>query len=231
VNKKMLQTQFSVRATDLAESFRSTVGRTTVGPYGYLPDMTSPEGPSTGGGVQAMQHLRLTPPAPNMPTLVVGHLNPRDGTAELRTLEHVDAICRERFRQGAPIDPTQYGHFLQSAQAFLGACGMRVSLAGPPPELLARLSQTVSTMTRPRSHAGLVLGILVAVVMAAALGAAVAASRSSRRALRGPSSCRDLSPRARRRSPRGSSRPFRCRARALRTTWPAARRRERAPGP
>ena len=29
----MLQTQFSVQATDLAESFRSTVGRLRVGPY------------------------------------------------------------------------------------------------------------------------------------------------------------------------------------------------------
>ena len=55
----MLQTQYSARATDLAESFRSTLGRMTVGPYGYRPDMTAPEGVSTGGGVQAMQHLRL----------------------------------------------------------------------------------------------------------------------------------------------------------------------------
>jgi hypothetical protein len=59
VDKKMLQTQYSARATDLAESFRSTLGRMTVGPYGYRPDMTAPEGVSTGGGVQAMQHLRL----------------------------------------------------------------------------------------------------------------------------------------------------------------------------
>jgi hypothetical protein len=67
----MLQTQFSVKATSLAESFRATVGRLRVGPYGFTPDMTAPEGPSTGGGVQSTQHLRLVPPQPNMPTLVV----------------------------------------------------------------------------------------------------------------------------------------------------------------
>ena len=138
--RKMLQTQFSVRATDLAESFRTTVGRYRVGPYGFAPDMTAPEGPSTGGGVQAMQHLKLMPPQPNLPTLVVGHLNQRDGTAELRTLEHVDAICRERFKQGAPLDPGQYAQFLQAAQAFLQACGLRVAFAGPPRELLAKLA-------------------------------------------------------------------------------------------
>ena len=63
----MLQTQYSVKATDLAETFRSTVGRLRVGPYAYAPDMTAPEGPSTGGGVQALQHLRLVPPRATCP--------------------------------------------------------------------------------------------------------------------------------------------------------------------
>src|SRR5580693_465741 len=118
----MLQTQFSVQANDLAESFRSTVGRLKVAPYGYAPDMTAPDGPSTGGGVQGLQHLRLVPPEPSLPTLVVGSVSMRDHGAELRTLEHLDAICRERFQQGAPLDPQHYMHFVQSAQSFLAAC-------------------------------------------------------------------------------------------------------------
>jgi hypothetical protein len=70
-----------------------------------------------------------------MPTLLVGHANRRDGVAQLRTWEHVDAICRERFNQGAPVDPAQYEQFLQSAQGFLAACGMRVSLEDRPRDL------------------------------------------------------------------------------------------------
>jgi hypothetical protein len=171
VNKKMLQTQYSARATDLAESFRSTLGRMTVGPYGYRPDMTAPEGVSTGGGVQAMQHLRLVPPQPNMPTLVVGHLVPRDGTAELRSLEHVDALCRERFKQGAPLDPTAYSHFLQQAQSFLGAYGMRATLAGPPADLMASLAGLTPSATAPRSRAGLVVSVIALVLLAGVLGA------------------------------------------------------------
>jgi hypothetical protein len=170
----MLQTQFSVQATDLAETFRTTVGRVKVGPHGFVPDMTAPDGPSTGGGVQAMQHLRLIPPQSNMPTLVVGHLNQRDGTAELRTLEYVDAISRERFKQGAPLDPGQYAHFLQSAQTFLGACGLQVTYAGPPADLVARQLAPTPSMLPPKGRGGMAVAILGAVflvgILAAALG-------------------------------------------------------------
>ncbi|HTQ42623.1 MAG TPA: hypothetical protein VMI75_07670 [Polyangiaceae bacterium] len=176
MDKKMLQTQFSVQATDLAESFRSTVGRLRVGPYAYAPDMTAPEGPSTGGGVQALQHLRLVPPQSNMPTLVVGHVNPRERTAQLRTLEHVDAICRERFKLGAPLDAAQYQTFLQSTQGFLAACGMRVTFETPPSELLAKAAGNADapSMAPPKSNSGLVVGVLGALLLLAILGGAIA---------------------------------------------------------
>jgi hypothetical protein len=169
----MLQTQFSVQATDLAETFRTTVGRVKVGPHGFAPDMTAPDGPSTGGGVQAMQHLRLLPPQANMPTLVVGHLNQRDGTAELRTLEYVDAISRERFKQGAPLDPGQYAQFLQSAQAFLGACGLQVTYAGPPADLVARQLEPTPSMLPQKGRGGVAVAILGAVLLVAILAAAL----------------------------------------------------------
>ena len=120
-----------------------------------------------------MQHLRLVPPQANMPTLVVGHLNQRDGTAELRTLDYVDAISRERFKQGAPLDPGQYAQFLQSTQAFLGACGMRVSYAGPPADLLARLLAPTPSMQPPKGRGGVVVGILGAIVLVGILAAAL----------------------------------------------------------
>lgn len=173
----MLQTQYSVKATDLAETFRSTVGRLRVGPYAYAPDMTAPEGPSTGGGVQALQHLRLVPPQSNMPTLVVGHVNQRDRVAQLRTLDHVDAICRERFKLGAPLDAAQYQTFLQSAQGFLAACGLQVMFETPPADLLARAAgggPAVPSMAPPKSNAGVVVGILGALLLLAILGGAIA---------------------------------------------------------
>lgn len=172
----MLQTQYSVKATDLAESFRSTVGRLRVGPYAYAPDMTAPEGPSTGGGVQALQHLRLVPPQTNMPTLVVGHVNPRDRVAQLRTLEHVDAICRERFKLGAPLDAAQYQSFLQSAQGFLAACGIQVTFETPPSDLLTRAAGAAGapSMAPPKSNAQLGPVMVGALVLLAVLVAAIA---------------------------------------------------------
>jgi hypothetical protein len=170
-DKRMLQTKMALRATDLAESFRSTVGRLRVGPYAYTPDLTAPEGPSTGGGAQALQHLRLLPPRPNMPTLVVGHVNQRDGAAELRTFDHVEAICRERFQQGAPFEAAHYAEMLQSAQGFLSACGLRVALAGPPAQLGRRLVQSLAP---PKGGAPLAAWLAVAIVIVgAALGGVI----------------------------------------------------------
>lgn len=173
-NRRMLQTQFSVQATDFADSYRATMGRLRVGPYGYMPDVTAPEGPSTGGGVQALQHLRLVPPQPNLPTLVVGSVNGRDRMAELRTLEHVDAICRDRFKQGAPLDPGQYAAFLQSAQGFLAACGMRVTYSGPPAELLARLAAPTPSMAPQKGGAGrVVIGVVGTLLLLGVLAGAL----------------------------------------------------------
>jgi hypothetical protein len=169
----MLQTQYSVQASDFADSYRATMGRLRVGPHGYVPDVTAPEGPSTGGGVQALQHLRLVPPQPNLPTLVVGSVNGRDRQAELRTLEHVDAICRERFKQGAPLDPGQYAAFLQSAQGFLNACGMRVAYTGPPAELLARLAAPTPSMAPQTGGGRIVIGVVGTVFLVAVLAAAL----------------------------------------------------------
>jgi hypothetical protein len=133
--RSALRTQFSIQASTLADSYRDTVGRLRVGPHGYCPDMTAPEGPSTGGGVQAMQHLRLVAPQPNMPAILVGHANQRDRAADLKTWEHVDALYRERFKQGVPLDPAAYQEFLQAAQGFLAAVGLQVTVVPTPAEM------------------------------------------------------------------------------------------------
>jgi hypothetical protein len=170
-DRRFLRTQWSIKANDLAESFRSTVGQMRVGPHAYAPDMTAPEGPSTGGGVQALQHLRLISPQPNMPTLVVGHVNQRDGAAELRTFDHVDAICRERYNHGPPFGPAHYGPLLEAMQGFLGACGMRVALAGPPRNLLDPAAS--GSMAPPKNSAALIAWVAGGIVLLGMLASAL----------------------------------------------------------
>jgi hypothetical protein len=169
-DRRRLQTAVALQATTLAESFRLAVGQLRIGPYQYTPDMTAPEGPSTGGGAQALQHLRLLPPEPNMPTLVVGHVNQRDGAAELRTYDHVDAICRERFNQRAPFEAWHYAPLLESMQGFLSNYGLRVALAGPPQQLGSRLVESL----RPSARGGaLIVGVAAAIVVVGALAGAL----------------------------------------------------------
>jgi hypothetical protein len=114
------------------------------------------------------------PTQANLPTLLVGHANQRDGAAELRTWEHVDAICRERFKQRAPIDPAQYQQFLQSAQGFLAACGLRVSFAPTPDEMSTRRSQPDEPPAPKRSLALVVSVTVTLLVAGAAIWALVA---------------------------------------------------------
>lgn len=159
--RKKLQTAFSVRANELAENFRNSLGKVRIGPSGYIPDMTAPEGPSTGGGIQSMQHLRLVAPEPGMPTLVVGHLDQRERTAQLRTFDHVDAICRERFKQGAPFDSAQYEALLDSMQGFLTTSGMTVVRAGAP----RKVSLTEEDSIAPSKPSATVLAATAAAVV------------------------------------------------------------------
>jgi hypothetical protein len=113
-----------------------------------------------------MQHLRLVPPQANMPTIVVGHANQRDRAAELRTWEHVDAIYRERFKQSVPLDPAAYQEFLQGAQGFLAACGLRVTVAPTPDDLRGAPAPEPDAEAKPKKS--------LSAPSAAAVGAAVA---------------------------------------------------------
>jgi hypothetical protein len=105
------------------------MGAIRIGPSGYVPDMTAPEGPSTGGGTLATQHLLLMPSEPGQPKLVVGRANKQEGTAELRTWDYLEALCQSRFKHGVPVDREGYDQFLQSAQSFLVESGLRVTLS------------------------------------------------------------------------------------------------------
>jgi hypothetical protein len=129
-----LQTYHAIQASDLAAAFNDALKRVRIVPGDYLVELTAPEGPSTAGGVQAMQHIRIVPSQPGHPTLVVGHANHAEGTAELRTYEHLDSVYRQRFRQALAIDRSQYEDFVLLAKHILEALHLRTTLTGPPPE-------------------------------------------------------------------------------------------------
>jgi hypothetical protein len=127
-----LQTYHAIQATDLAAAFNSALKRVRIVPGDYLAELTAPEGPSTAGGVQAMQHIRLVPGQAGHPTLVVGYANHAEERAELRTYEHLDTVHRQRFRRPLAIDRGQYEDFLRLAKQILEALHLKTTVAEAP---------------------------------------------------------------------------------------------------
>ena len=68
-------TQFAMKALDMAEMFRIRVGTVPVqGSVPFRVELGTPDGPSTGGGRQALQAIKLIPEGAGG-TLVAGHAN------------------------------------------------------------------------------------------------------------------------------------------------------------
>jgi hypothetical protein len=130
-----LQTFHAMQASDMAAAFNDALKRVRLQPGDYRAELTAPEGPSTGGGVQAMQHLRLISSQPGLPTLVVGHANHAEGKGELRTFEHLDAVHVQRFRRPLEIDRTQYEDFLRLAKQLLDVLHLQTAIVGSPLDL------------------------------------------------------------------------------------------------
>ena len=77
-----LRTQVASQAASLAESVTDGFDGFSMGAGAYGVDLSVPEGPSTGGGVQARQHLRLVPRRRGFPIIVAGTVDPGTSTAE-----------------------------------------------------------------------------------------------------------------------------------------------------
>jgi hypothetical protein len=167
----LLRTQFTAQAHGFAATFSASLGKMRLAPANYVPELTVPEGQSTGGGAQALQRLRLVPQMPGYPTLVIGGVNQKEGTAELRTYEHVDAIHRQRFKRPVPLERAAYEGFLGMASNFFGVMRLRVTMV-PAPAVLEASSPDVPAV-RPSGGGGGVIVAIVALLLAAAVIAAV----------------------------------------------------------
>ncbi len=168
-----LSTRFAVRALDFAETFKAGLGAMELAPGAYVPEMMAPGGPSTGGGVQMVQHIRLVPARRGFPVLVVGSANQRTGQAELRSFGYVDAIHRERFQRGVALDRADYEDFLHAARNFFEANHLHVTVVAEPEPDERRVSTRAPAAPPGQSQAFvLLMGVLIGLVVAIlALGA------------------------------------------------------------
>ena len=163
----LLRTKVAQSAAEFAGTFNIAFGKNRLPPASYQPEMMAPEGQSTGGGVAAMQHLRLVPrgegEAAGRANLVIGSATATEKVAELRTFEALDEAHRGHFG-GDPVmlDRASYASFLLKLQGFFEAQGFLVTLVE---------STGKSTRAAPAGRNALVTGFLLGlVVVVLALG-------------------------------------------------------------
>ncbi len=168
MNGRDLRTRFAVRALDFAETFNAGLGALSLQPGAYQPQLTTPDGPSTGGGVQAVQHVRLIAARQGFPAILVGSANQRSGTAELRSYEYIDAVHRQRWQRPVPLDRSDYEDFLHSAKNFFESNQLLVTIAGPEGARPRRAEAEAAPSTAAASGSGaIVTGVVAGLVIGA----------------------------------------------------------------
>jgi hypothetical protein len=160
------RTEFAIRALNLAQTFNQAMANERInGPVKYRVELSAPDGESTGGGVQALQHIKLVPEGGGV-TLVAGSTNQVESWAELRRFEHLQALHAQRFKGAEiPLNRVQYTQLFDNLRGFFAGMGLTVRTADMPP-LVAEIPEK----KLPIVPGSLVITlVLVAFAIAAAL--------------------------------------------------------------
>lgn len=122
-------TQVAAKAVSLAELFVARFDQGLDGPVKFRVELSAPDGPSTAGGKQAMQHIKLVPSISG-PAIVIGSANTIKQQAEIRTYDNIAAAYSQRFKGASiPVDVTHYTELTQALASFFKAMKMTVTFA------------------------------------------------------------------------------------------------------
>lgn len=143
-----LRTQVANQAASLAEAVTNGFEGFHMGAGDYIVDLQVPEGPSTGGGVQARQSIRLVPRRSGYAVVVAGTVDPVTSTAEVRTFDHVAVLHELRFRRPLEINADEYTAFLGKLDIVLNLARVRSRRVPPTDELLTLRSRQNTATTR-----------------------------------------------------------------------------------
>jgi hypothetical protein len=122
-------TIFASQALGLAAMFQALTSKHRLGGNpAYLPQLAAPDGPSTAGGKQALQHVSLIPEGGG-DTIVIGSANTVEKKAELRSYRHVARTYSQRWRGASlPFEQDPYDDLLNQIQAFFSSQSFAVTL-------------------------------------------------------------------------------------------------------
>lgn len=136
----VLRTRIANQAASLAETVTEGFDGFHMGAGDYVVELMAPEGPSTGGGKQARQSIRLVPRRKGYSVVVAGIVDPVTSTAEVRSFEHVAMLHEVRFHRPLEINAEEYADFLAKLDIVLNLARVRATRASIPPELVAERS-------------------------------------------------------------------------------------------
>ena len=162
-------TRGAQEGADFAEEFQRKLAKVELAPAGYTAEITMPHGPSTGGGVRGLQRIRLVPRTRGYPVVVIGSVNMIEARAELRTIEHLEAIYRMRFKKPLELNRVQYKDLLGKLMGLFEAEYMKATMEPMPATIVLDAEPPASA----RSRRGLVPVALLAVVAVVAVLAVV----------------------------------------------------------
>lgn len=154
------RTAFALAAVEFAKFFKEQFADFRIGTVvPYTPSLTLPEGMSTGGGAQSVQHITLQSSTPGAPPLTVGWVNRRSWNAQIRTFGCLEEMHRQRFpNRRFDLDAASYQTFIEKAQVFLDEQGMTVQLESSPP---APLSVRPPAASKNQGVVVMLIGIFV----------------------------------------------------------------------
>ncbi len=132
-----LRTQVANQAASLAETVTEGFEEFHMGAGDWVVELSVPEGPSTGGGAQARQHVRLVPRRKGYSVVIAGSVDPVTSSAEIRTFDHVAMLHELRFGRPLEITGEEYDDFLRKADVVFNLARIAVTRSPPPAELVA----------------------------------------------------------------------------------------------
>ena len=162
-----LRTRMARKFTTLADEVTECFADFHIGGGDYVVELPAPEGQSTGGGKQAVQHLRLRPRRQGHADVIAGSVNPVQKHAELRTFEHACLVYEMRFKKALDITPQEWEQLLRKAEIVLQLANIETARVGPSPDLLRDARATKRGRRAPP-------GVLALFVVVVALAITVA---------------------------------------------------------
>ena len=165
-----LRTEIAGTADSVATALNTVLSDVTLAPGDYVPELVPPSEQSTGGGVRALQRLRLVPKRPGHPTLVIGALNMSDRSGELRSYALLDAVHRKRFKKPVPLVRGEYDALVTKLRVLLKALDVNPVLRDVATEL-DDPDDADAPVAATRSRATVYVVAIAALLAAAALAA------------------------------------------------------------